>query len=294
VYELSPAGGGTWTETILHYFSSGTDGVYPEAGMIFDGAGNLYGTTGFGGNSACNTLGCGTVFKLTPATGGTWTYEILYVFQGGADGGEPGSSLTFDGAGNLYGTAAVGGTATACNPPYGCGVVYELTPGSTNWTETTLHSFVGAKGGSFPNSGLAIDGLGNLYGNSALGGANEYGYVYKLSPQAGGSFKFTSLYSFDLTHGANPKATPVFSGGVLYGTASNGGGDNRLCSNGCGGVYRLKANGSGGLGFGFNGFGTYANGASPQGSLLLDSSGNLYGTTSSGGAGYGTVFEIMQ
>jgi uncharacterized repeat protein (TIGR03803 family) len=293
VYELSPASGGAWTETVIYNFTGGSDGVYPEAGLIMDSAGNLYGTTGFGANSACNTLGCGTVFKLTRGTGGTWTESLLYVFQGGADGGEPRSEVVFDAAGNLYGNTAIGGDLT-CNPPYGCGTVYKLSPASGGWTETALHTFEGGISGFFPNSGLTIDKLGNLYGNMSSGGASGYGYVYRLIPRAGGIFAFNSVYSFDLTHGGRPENTPLVSGGIVYGTASAGGGNNKLCPSGCGGVFKLLPTGSG-IHYAFLGFGISSNGAAPMGNLIKDPVGNLYGTASAGGAhGYGTVFEILQ
>jgi uncharacterized repeat protein (TIGR03803 family) len=115
--------------------------------------------------------------------------------------------------------------------------------------------------------------------------------VFKLSPQSGGSFKFTAVHSFDLVHGGSPEGTPLLAGGNLYGTAADGGGDNRLCSNGCGGVFRLAPGGS----YSFLGFGTASKGAGPDGNLIHDAAGNLYGTASAGGAnGAGTVFEVMQ
>ena len=295
VYELSPAGGGLWTETILYNFQAAGDGVYPGAGLVMDSAGNLYGFTSFGGNNAiCNGLGCGTIFELTSGSGGTWTEHILYTFQDGADGGEPegASELVFDKGGNLYGTAAVGGDVT-CNPPYGCGAIFELSPSGGTWTANGIHSFEINKGGVFPRTGLAIDSLGNLYGTMP-GGANGDGYVYKMSPQTGGGFKFTSVYSFDETHGGQPYGTPMVAGGIIYGTLFDGGGNNASCTLGCGGVFRLTP-GSGGAHYSFVGFGTAPKGANPSGSLMLDPSGNLYGTTTAGGAhGEGTVFEITQ
>jgi hypothetical protein len=295
VYELSPAGGGLWTETILYNFQAAGDGIYPQGGLVMDTAGNLYGFTGFGGNDAiCNGLGCGTIFELTPGSGGTWSEHILYTFQDGTDGGEPqsGSALVFDSAGNLYSTGAVGGDLT-CNPPYGCGVVFELSPSGGGWTERAIHNFEENKGGAFPLTGLAIDNLGNLYGNM-LGGANGDGYAYKMSPETGGSFKFTSLYSFDGTHGGQPYGTPMIAGGIIYGTLLDGGGDNASCPQGCGGVFRLTPSGSG-VNYSFVRFGTASDGANPSGNLILDPSGNLYGTTTAGGAhSDGTVFEIVQ
>jgi len=284
VYELSPAGGGVWTENIIHTFTSGPDGYAPWAGLVFDNAGNLYGTTRFGVNSACNTLGCGAVFELSPSGGGTWSEQFLYVFQDAADGAEPMAGVTFDASGNLYGTAGIGGDTTGCNPPYGCGTIYELSPGTGGWTQSVLYTFDGANG-NFPNSGLAIDARGDLYGNM-------YNYVYRMTPQEGGGFNLTNLHTFNVTDGDAAEATPLIDGGILYGTVESGGGDNRDCTAGCGGIYRLKPTGSG-VTFSFLGFGTANKGEAPEGSLISDSAGNLYGTTSRGGAdGAGTVFEV--
>jgi uncharacterized repeat protein (TIGR03803 family) len=121
VFELTPTAGGGWTEKVLHSFGNGTDGANPFAGLIFDAAGNLYGTTYGGGTYRCGASGCGTAFELTPAAGGSWTETVLYSFSRGNDGFEPEAGLIFDSAGNLYGTTAVGGT-------YDGGTVFELTP----------------------------------------------------------------------------------------------------------------------------------------------------------------------
>ena len=290
VYELSPAGGGAWNETVIYNFTGEADGAFPQASLAMDSAGNLYGTAFSGGTSAC---GCGTVFELTRGTGGTWTENTIYTFQAGADGGDPITELTLDATGNLYGVAEIGGDLT-CNAPYGCGAIYKLSRSSGSWTETTLHAFKGGLGGSFPTSGLAIDNLGNLYGNTSSGGTGVAGVAYRLIPQAGGIFTFNTLYSFQQANGSMPLGTPLVSGGIIYGTVSQGGGNTKLCSNGCGGVYRLTATGST-VRYTFLGFGTGSNGATPKGNLIKDPSGNLYGTASAGGAnGLGTVFEIVQ
>lgn len=291
VYELSPTGTGSWSEAILYNFTSGIDGTYPEAGLIFDGAGNLYGTTGFGAGSGCNTLGCGTVFELTPNQDGSWTEQILYVFQDSTDGAEPGSPLVFDEAGNLFGTAAVGGNA-ACNPPYGCGTVYELSPGYGNWSQKTLYTFDCGADGCFPSTGLASDGFGNLFGNMAGAGANGHGYVYKLSRQTKGTFNFVTLHDFDLTDGGQPEGTLLFAGGSLYGATYFGGSVNQPCYAGCGGVFRLTPAG-GHAGYTFVGFGKPYRGRGPEGTLIRDSDGILYGTSSTGGAhDDGAVFKV--
>src|ERR1019366_6634594 len=157
VFELTPAGGGSWTETVLHNFdSNGTDGFTPYAGLIFDSAGNLYGTTRWGG-----TYGGGTVFELTTAAGGGWTEQVLHSFDHNyTDGYYPQAGLIFDAAGNLYGTTSQGGTYVYW------GTVFELTPAAGgDWTETVLHNFnQNGTDGYYPEAGLIFDAAGNLYG----------------------------------------------------------------------------------------------------------------------------------
>jgi uncharacterized repeat protein (TIGR03803 family) len=292
VYELSPNGDGTWAEKILYNFEAGSDAEDPEAGVIFDNAGNLYGTARFGVNSACNTLGCGAVFELTPGAGDTWSEQVLYTFQDGTDGAEPGASLIFDQAGNLYGTAGIGGDV-ACNPPYGCGTIYKLSPGTGGWTETVLHTFECGLDGCFPNNALTIDSAGNLAGTMVTGGASGHGYVYRLSLQTGGSYRFNAMHSFDLDHGGGPSGTLLLAGGSLYGTTSYGGNSNRLCSDGCGGVFRLTPGGAG-INYTFLGFGTSSKGAAPFDGLIFGLNHRLYGSTSAGGANNaGSVFAVV-
>src|SRR5207245_1560042 len=148
VFKLTANPDGSWSESVLYAFCSITnciDGGLPYAGVVFDQAGNLYGTTLIGGNSSnnCNggNLNCGVVFKLTAGAAGSWTESVLYNFTGGSDGGAPYAGLIFDQAGNLYGTTQGGGT-TSCR--FGCGVVFQLTPnGRGSWTESVLHGFTG-------------------------------------------------------------------------------------------------------------------------------------------------------
>ena len=141
-------------DNVLHSFQGGTDGSYPQAGLIFDASGNLYGTTFQGG-----IVGVGTVFELTPAGGGTWTEKVLYSFNG-TDGNGPIGGLLFDAAGNLYGTTVGGGT-------YLAGTAFELTPaGGGTWTEKVLHSFGNGTDGTSPYAGLIFDAAGNLYGTT--------------------------------------------------------------------------------------------------------------------------------
>jgi uncharacterized repeat protein (TIGR03803 family) len=181
VFRLSPAG----TETVLHSFtyshSGEADGALPDAGLVRDGAGNLYGTTAAGG-AACHYPGCGVVFKLSP----TGTETVLYTFTGLADGAGPVGGLLRDTAGNLYGTTSEGGAKSSACSTQTCGVVFKLSPIGTY---TVLHTFTGGADGANPTAGLILDTAGNLYGTTAKGGAtstcnlqNGCGVVFRLTP----------------------------------------------------------------------------------------------------------------
>src|SRR5580698_701733 len=179
VFELSPKAGGGWTETMLHLFNhNGTDGTTPLGGVIVDSAGNLYGTTVYGGTGICFSDGCGTVFELSPTADGRWNEKILYDFiNNGTDGLNPYFGLTFDSAGNLYGTTYSGGAN-------GEGTVFELTPAADGtWTETVLHSFGSGIDTGFPES--LISDHGNIFGTTADGGTGS-GNVFELTPTSGG------------------------------------------------------------------------------------------------------------
>jgi uncharacterized repeat protein (TIGR03803 family) len=220
-----PKAGGDWTEKVLHSFNlNGTDGYDPIAGLIFDAAGNLYGTTLEGG-----AHDSGTVFELTIKSGGDWTEKILYNFNGSNEGLEPLAGLIFDAAGNLYGTTNAGGA-------YGFGTVFELTPkAGGGWTEKVLHSFNDSgKDGFYPWTGLIFDAARNLYGTTAFGGSGSCndngiagcGTVFELTPKAGGSWTEKILHSFDNNgkDGNYPAATLIFgSAGSVYGTTEGGG-----------------------------------------------------------------------
>jgi uncharacterized repeat protein (TIGR03803 family) len=234
VFELSPVSGGGWHETILHNFTGGLDGGFPEDGLAFDRAGNLYGTASAGGSSFNCGGGCGVAFKLSPTAHGTWHETVLHDFTLGADGGLPGSHFVLDTDGNLYSTTPLGGQI---NTPFcgsaGCGVVYELSPqGDGTWKETVLHFFSGTSDGDEPaEGGLTLDATGNLYGTTALGGNLNAcpgvgcGVVYKLSPAGGGTWNETVLYDFtESRDGGGPFSAPILdSAGNLYGTADGGG-----------------------------------------------------------------------
>src|SRR5579872_1117514 len=189
VFKLTPTSGGGWTQTVIHSFS-GADGQQPTASMIFDTAGNLYGTTQYGGAS-----GNGAVFKLAPGSNGRWRETVLYSFSGGTDGGTPESSVAFDKQGNLYGTTSAGGDDQCQGDGTGCGVVFKLAPNSRGqWVETVLYAFTGGNDGAFPWAGLVLDKAGNLYGTTqTTAGGN--GDVFELK-QSNENWSFSVLYTF--------------------------------------------------------------------------------------------------
>ena len=264
--------------------ATSTDAKSPDSNLIFDSKGNLYGTSLSGGAN-----GYGTVFKLSPGTGGVWTETVLYSFGGelAHDAGNPSGGLVFDAQGNLYGLTASGGV-------YGYGAAFELSPPAVSggaWTEQVLHSFdFSTAESSTPVGNLIIDGSGNLYGAGSAGGTHFNGAIFELSPGAGG-WTQTILYNFG-TGGdaAAPDAGPVFDkSGNLFGTTYSGG-----TANG-GAVYELSP-GAGGSwtekvlhSFPVN---STSDGWEANSSLVFDSAGNLYGTTIQGGHQFGTVFEM--
>ena len=220
VYELSPSGGG-WTDNTLYSFGGTSgDGMTPYSGLIMDGAGNLYGTTGYGGAN-----GFGTVYELTPSGSG-WTEQILHSFTQN-DGAIPIGGLIFDTTGNLYGT-------TSSYGPNGGGTVFELSPSNGGWTFSTVYAFTGQANGG-PYGGLVMDTSGNLYGTTLQEGADGEGSVFQLTSSQG-IWMYSDLYDFtDGNDGANPYGTLVLnSSGSLYGTAYQGG------AHGEGTVFRLS------------------------------------------------------
>jgi uncharacterized repeat protein (TIGR03803 family) len=153
-------------------------------GVVFDSAGNLYGTTYYGGTSTACFHGCGTVFKLTPQADGTWRGATIYNFQGGAnDGAWPQAGVILDSQGDLYGTTTQGGlSGPDCEDNLTCGVVVELTPGTNGqWTETVLHRFSGTDG-AMPMAPVIRDAQGNLYGTTFTGGSFGRGVVFEITP----------------------------------------------------------------------------------------------------------------
>lgn len=297
VFKISPGSNG-WTETILYTFTGGADGAFPLAGLIFDGAGNLYGMTNGGGY-----LGNGVLFELSPSSSGPWNETVLHTFSGGSDGGRPYGSLIFDSAGNLYGSAGIGGNSSHCQRGLGCGVIFELSPSSEGaWQETVLYAFNGGAEGVTPAGTLIFDPAGNLYGTTIEGGDLVHcqrgcGVVFELSSSSG-SWKETVLHAFA---GGNDGGVPVGSLafdpiGNLYGTTQQGG------KYGWGVVFELSPSSSGAWkGTAVHAFTGGADGASPEAGVILDAAGNLYGTTFEGGgsfdlcsAGCGVVFKLSR
>lgn len=339
----------TGKEIWLHSFKGPPDASHPDAGLLRDGAGNLYGTTVYGGYTTCVSFGCGTVFKLDKA--GKQTF--LYKFTGYPDGYFPEALLVEDASGNLYGTTYVGGNSgigtvfkmdatgketilhSFAGPPegggdgaysyegviqdkvgnlygvtfeggaYGSGVAYEL---DTAGQETLLYSFAGGSDGANPDSVLLFDPQGNLYGTTENGGNSECGgtgcgVVYELSPQSDGSWTETTLYTFcslsNCADGEIPSVGPLIrdAAGNLYGSTVFGGTYRNCNGNTCGVVFKLDPTGKETV---LHSFTNAADGAYPW-LDTMDASGNLYGAAGQGGDlncapnkgyGCGTLFEI--
>jgi uncharacterized repeat protein (TIGR03803 family) len=325
VFELTPPAKGktAWRHKALYNFcapegASCSDGENPEAGLIMDASHNLYGTTSKGG-----MYGGGTVFELTGNADNTgWTETVLYSFctkSDCADGAAPVAGLIMDKkTGKLYGTTSEGGAYTFADGGLGGGTAFELTPpakGKTKWTEKVLYNFcalggAGCSDGAVPAAGLIRDASGHLYGTTERGGAADdfaYGTVFELTPPAKGETIWTEnvLWSFcaqvtnDIcTDGDFPVAGLVMDrSGNLYGTTANGGAADDYNQ---GTVFELTPPATGETAwtetvvYSFCAEiirGLCADGADPEAGLIMDTSGNLYGTTKSGGRG-GTAFEL--
>jgi uncharacterized repeat protein (TIGR03803 family) len=297
VFEIKQTSTG-WQYHIVHNFRGPNhDGESPIGPLLFDNVGNLYGTTSAVNSTGCFTrhTDCGTVFKLSPTSKGGWEETILYRFTGRADGAWPAGNLVLDSAGNLYGYTLGGGNGKRCSQV--CGVVYELSPGASGWTEAVLHTFTGGSDGYTPR-GLTPDTSGNLLGVAESGGtANSNceagcGTVFKLTPAAGG-WSLSVIYSFSGgSDGGYPISPLVFdTQGNLFGTTLLGG--SVQCPNECGTVFELSPNGSG---WNFSDVYSFSgpDGADPQG-ILFDSAGNLFGAASGGKTtcGCGVLFELV-
>ena len=265
-----------WNVTVLYAFSGPADGIFPDQ-IIFGPDGSIYGTTLWGGSGGgCGGNGCGTVYKLTNTGGQYWTKTTLYEFHD-TDGNYPIGGVTFDAAGNLYGTAIGGGNNDM-------GLVYELTPVANGfWTQTILHAFQRSDGDA-PVGPLTKDASGNLYGVTKGGGANMGGTVFEVSPP--GTFQTLYNLSINFFGGGANGGLLLDSAGNIYGTTLAGG------INGDGIVFKLAL---------VNGAWTFTDlhdfdifdGQYPNGGLVFDTSGSIYGTAGYGGSiGRGTAWKL--
>jgi len=299
------------TLRVLHTFTNKWDGGSPFGGLLFDSAGNIYGTANGGGNpNGCVPFGgCGVVFKLSQNTSGAWQETPLFHFSGSATGAGPLGDLVMDASGNLFGADLSGGGGGCSGAAPGCGLIYELSPTSTgSWPENILHVFTNGPDGAVPFDGLTPDGAGNYFGTTAnagnLGGCGGIGcgVVFELSPNGSGGWTQTVIYTFGgASDGGNPAARVIFDGaGNLYGVAYYGGDLSGCFSMGCGVVYELSPSSSGAwTQTVLHTFRVTGDGINPFGALTFDSAGNLYGvtygggiSTSCGGFGCGIVFKL--
>jgi uncharacterized repeat protein (TIGR03803 family) len=292
---------GRWRERILHTFDQMPDGTIPN-NVVFDTAGNLFGTTAGGG-----TIGWGALFKLTPQEDGSWAETVLYNFTAeGKSGTVPISSLVFDPSGNLYGTTLFGGTGpcSTSNGIKGCGTVFELIPQADGtWIQKTLHSFGPGTAGPLD---VVRDAAGNLYGTTpaqtVCAGPPACGSIFELMPNADGVWTEKIIHNFSASGlDAQPNGDLILDAdGNLYGTTAAGGVDSCAGGQGCGTVFELSPGTNGAwtekILHSFSDRGT--DGHFPVGGVILDEAGNLYGTTWVGGtgtcgAGCGVVFELL-
>lgn len=247
VFQLIPHGS-TYRERVIHRFTyNGIDGIFPEAALIIDNKGNLFGTTAYGGSGTRDTggdgpqkscgVGCGTVFELSPTRHG-YAERIIYNFQGGADGRAPLAPLVLDAQGGLYGTASSNGSdSKVCDLL--CGTVFRLRPLGAQYSMTVLHQFVGGTDGNYPLAGLVMGSKGHLFGTTSRGGGgcnfgNSCGAVFALTPSAAG-YTESILHAFrGAADGAEPEASLIIDHGALYGTTTSGG---TQCN--CGAVFKI-------------------------------------------------------
>ncbi len=274
--------------SVIHNFTGGPDGANPFAGLTIDAAGNLYGTAFAGGS------GYGTVFELT-SMGSDWVVKPLYRFSGGDDGAGPSAKVVFAPDGSLMGSTSAGGMGGCINQGgyFGCGIVFKLLPPlhvpasfAASWTSTALFRFSGDDG-AYPQGDLAFDQAGSIYGTTINGGSAGYGVVYQLTPSGGGWTENLVYQPRGRSDGQYPWGGVIIDASSnLYGVFANNG------PAGYGAVYCLRPSGSGWTESTLHGFSYGHDGAIPEGGLIMDQSGNLYGTTVHDPVGGGTAFEL--
>jgi len=296
VFRLALSSKGKWNLTVILDFSTGNDvGAYPNAGVVFDRAGNLYGTTEFGGDFFC---GCGNVYQLKPSKSGRWTVTNLYSFlgisRGGSDVSFPNSDVFVDAHGNIFGTGSGGGDVN-CND--GCGGVFELIPQDNDtYQEQVLNIFHGGKDGEQPMGGVILDAQGNVYGTTVAGGArtgcNNGGFgcgtVFELQ-KSGSKYREKIIFRFNGSNGYQPVADIFLdSKANLYSTTANGGAFNN------GIAFELTNTSGKWTETILHSFGSGQDGSSSWASLTSDGKGGFFGTTRFGGsAGQGTLFHLL-
>jgi uncharacterized repeat protein (TIGR03803 family) len=286
VFELSPpphAHGEPWSEKVLYSFQGGSDGAIPFGNVVFDAAGNLYGTTSIGGHSHIGCLaGCGTIYELSPTGNGSWNEKVLHrLIDAFGQGAEPRAGLVMDAAGNLYGTTYEGGNNSVCGG-LGCGSVFELTPpasGKKHWGFKNLIDFNGIDG-ALIRGGLTLSSGGALYGTTLYGGADNRGIVFSFT-QESGHWKFQTVYSFNgLYDGLQPSGNLALdNAGNVYGATYEGG------ANDWGSLFQLVPSANGwteNLLYSLPVSGRRV-GSDPLGGVIIDATGNIYLTTNQGG-----------
>lgn len=278
------------TEKVLFNFQGGAYGRGPQ-NIVFDSAGNIYGTLTVGGSKTCSST-CGVVYKLSPNANGQLTESILHVFTGGNDGAQP-DGILMDAKGNLFVSAYAGGVAGCAD---GCGAIVELSPlKAGGWSTTVVYDFPGGVGGYHPYL-TVIDLQGNLYGYETGG---PYGQVFELSPSSSGTWAYKTIHVFK-GGSTGISGFPYFSdsSGNIYGTAA-GGNTSTYCPQNCGMVFKLSPSSSGTWTYTilYNFLGV-PDGYQP-GQIIPDGAGNIFGITGSGGSytsicgdGCGTLFEL--
>jgi uncharacterized repeat protein (TIGR03803 family) len=291
VFALSAQIANAQSFQVIHNFTGAGDGAAPRSGLTMDAGGNFYGTTSAGG-----TANLGTAYRLKRAGSG-WTLSPLFIFTGNDSGGTPYGRLTIAADGTLYGTTTIGGNENGGCHPLGCGIIFCLTPPPTPphsaltlWNQTSIVRF-GQAQGKAPMGDLIFDPSGNIFGATPSGGRNQYyGAIYQVTHSSGG-WAVSVLYNADDEDPAGyfPHSGVVLDNGNLYGDFSDGG---PLQS---GTFFELSPNGTGWTEQTIHDFDPAVDGSFPVGGLVRDSSGNYFGTTSSGGVGNGgTVFELAR
>ena len=280
-----------WVLNPLYSFAGGNDGAGPVATPVLGPNGTLYGSTAAGGGGGCSKIyeysGCGTIFNLKPGVSACktalcpWSETVIYHFAGGGDGAYPIGELHFDQSGNIFGTTADYLQFVSA------GTVFELTPSGGGWTKSLVHRFsTSGSDGQYPASGVISDQASNLYGTTYNGGAHGNGTVYQLTP-SGSGWSESILYSFSGSDGTDVAAGLVFDGaGNLYGGTTAGG-------TGGGTIFGLTP--SGGGHWTLTVLNSFTGSGGPASTLIMDSAGNLYGTTTADGAyGAGNVFKLSR